>query len=82
MRHAADRQQSHIGRGHAEGARGEDMAELVQQHAEEQKDDENERVPGRSGATGGVTGREYPGEKQKERQVDSDHRARHPADIQ
>ena len=37
LRHAADRQQRHIGRRHAESARGEDVAELVQQHAEEQQ---------------------------------------------
>ena len=34
LRHAADRQQRHVGRRDAEGARGEDVAELVQQHAE------------------------------------------------
>ena len=36
-RHAADRQQYHVGRPHAEGARGEDVAEFVQQHAQEQE---------------------------------------------
>ena len=46
-RHAADRQQRHVRRRHAEGARGEDVAELVREHAGEQQQHEGERLPGR-----------------------------------
>jgi hypothetical protein len=79
---AADRQQRHIGRRHAEGARGEDVAELVQQHAQEQQHHEHEAVPGGGGAALAVAGGEDPGEKQQESEVDAHDRARHPADIQ
>ena len=40
-RHAADRQQRHVGRRDAEGARREDVAELVRQHAGEQQQQED-----------------------------------------
>ena len=79
---AADRQQRHIRRRHAEGAGGEDVAELVQQHAQEQQHHESETVPGGGGAALGIAGGEDPGEKQQEGQVDAHHRARHFADIQ
>ena len=67
---------------HAEGAGGEDVAELVQQHAEEQQHHEDEAVPCGRRPARGVAGGENPGEKQQEGEVDADDRARHSADIQ
>ena len=45
-RHAADRQQGDVGRGDAECARSEYVAEFMRQHADEQQDDEDQALPG------------------------------------
>ena len=82
LSHPADRQQRHVGRRHAEGAGREDVAELVQQHAEKQQHHENEAVPCGGGAARGVARGENPGEKQQEGEVDADDGAGHLADIQ
>ncbi len=79
---ATDRQQCHVGRRHAEIARGEDVTELVQQHAKKQQQQKGDAVQGAGGAFGGVFGEENPGQKQDKGQVDADHRAGDLADIQ
>jgi len=58
------------------------VAELVQQHAQEQQHHEDDAVPGGRGAALAVAGGENPGEKQQEGEVDAHDRAGHLADIQ
>ncbi len=79
---AADRQQRDVGRRDAEGAGGEDVAELMCQHAGKEQDQEEQRIPRRVGAAGGIARAEYPGEEQHEGDVDADGGARDRSDIQ
>ena len=73
-RYAADRQQDHVGSADAKAARHKDMAEFVQQHAQEQENNEGEAVPGRLRAALDVVHAENPGEQQKESDMDTDRR--------
>src|SRR6478736_5435484 len=61
LRHAADRQQRYVRCWYAESARGEYVAEFVQQHAEKKQDHKSEAVPGRGRTAGGVASGEDPG---------------------
>ncbi len=72
LRDAADRQQRHKGRRHAEIARGEDVAELVQQHARNSSTMKVRLSKAGRGAARGVAGEEDPGQKQQERDVHPD----------
>ena len=69
---AAERPQRYIAGFHAVAPRREDMAELMQQHAEEEDHDEKRALPsGFDTALAVINGAE-PDEKQKERDVDAD----------
>src|SRR5579883_1631458 len=81
-RDTADRQQDDVWRRHAEGTRSKDVAEFVQQHAQEQEHHEQEPAPGRLWPAGKVADAEDPGEKQKECHVDADRGAGDRADRQ
>ena len=81
-RYAADRQQDHVGRRHAESARCEYVAELVQQHTEEQQQEEYQSDPGFLRSAGDVAHAEKPGEKQHECHMDADRCAGDGPDIQ
>ena len=65
-----------------ERARGEDVPEFVQQHAQEQQHHEQEAAPGRLRASRDVAHAENPGEKQEERHMDADRRAGDRSDLQ
>jgi hypothetical protein len=80
--HAADRQQHHVGRRHAERARGEDMAELVRHHAGEQQQHEGERLPGRFRPARDPARHEDPAQEQNEGDVHENRRSGDPADIE
>ena len=71
-RHAADRQQRDDGRLYAVAPGREDMAELVQDHAQEQKDNEERAVERGAGAVARPGGRGDPGEEQREGDMDLD----------
>ena len=74
-RHATDRQQDHVRRLHAIAPGGEDMAKLVQQHAQEQKrDEQNARYRGVPAALH-VVRAGNPQEEQQEGNVQANHRA-------
>jgi hypothetical protein len=81
-RHAADRQQDHVGRRDAEGARSKDVPELVQHHAKKQQQQEFKSVPGLLRASRNVADAENPGEKQQECHMDADRRAGDGPDVQ
>ncbi len=79
---AADRQQGHVGRCDAEGAGGEDVAELVRHHAGEQQQQEDEALPRRLRSAGGPARDEDPAQEQQEGNVHADRRAGDGADIE
>src|SRR5215475_1203529 len=80
--HAADRQQGHVRRWYVESARRENVAELMQQHAQKQKNHEDEAVPGGRGSPRRVARGENPREKQQEGEVYANDGSRDLADIQ
>jgi hypothetical protein len=79
-RHATDRQQDHVRRLHAIAPGGKDVAELVQQHAQEQERDEqharHRRVPSALQVVRGGN----PKEEQQKGDVQANHGAFHRAD--
>src|SRR3979409_2604699 len=60
-RNATDRKQDDIGCQNAEGARRQDVAEFMRQHAEEQKHHEEKAAPGRIGPGRDVASAQNPG---------------------
>jgi hypothetical protein len=81
-RDAADRQQNNVWRSHPERARREDVAEFMQQDAQEQQHHEQEPVPGGLRSSGDVAHAENPGQEQKEGDMDAHRRAGDRSDIQ
>ncbi len=77
---AANRQQRHLGRLDAVAAGGEDVAELVQNHAGEDENDEQRRVERRTPAVARVSAEGDPGEEQEEGDVDLDRGSAEAAD--
>ena len=81
-RHAADRQQRDVARGDAVAARGQRVPELVQHHAEKERQDEHQARDARPGGLTGASARRRPTEQQQERRVDEDADARTSAIFQ
>ena len=80
---AADRQQRHVRRRHAERARREDVAELVRHHAGKQQDEEGKSpATPLSGPPDDPAGGENPAQEQQEGDVDAHRRSGDPADIE
>ena len=77
---AADRQQRHLLRLNAVAPRRQDVAELVQDDAGEEEDDEERAVDRRAGAAPSPGAEGDPGEEQEEGDMDLDGRAAEPAD--
>ena len=70
--HPANRQQRDVRCVDAKGARGQGVAELVQQHAAEQGENEEHAFGGRGRAADFVVGETNPRQEQKEGDVDAD----------
>ena len=66
----------------AEGARSEDVAELVRHHAGEQQQHEGERLPGRFRPARDPARHENPAQEQNEGDVHENRRPGDPADIE
>ena len=71
----------HVAGLNAVAARGEDVAELMQQHAEEDDDDEDRALPCRLHPAPAVIDGAEPGEEQKEGDVDQDRRSTDRSDT-
>jgi hypothetical protein len=70
--HPSDGQQGDIRRLNAEIPCGRYVAEFVEQHAQEQKDDEQQACNCRFATAGSVVYERNPGKKQKKSDVDPD----------
>ena len=69
--HPSNRQQRKVGRGNTEGTRSQCVAKLVQQHASEQREDEQHSRDGGGRAAEVIVRKSNPSQKKKEGEMDT-----------
>ena len=80
-RHATDGQQRNVRRGDAEGARSQRVAELVQQYAPEQRDNEQHARDGSGRAADVIIRESNPCQEEKEGEMDTNFGSGNPCNF-